>query len=86
MKSALPPMWATTMLLLSDCAPEGAPFPSSFTITGPGQFEFVASGNRIYPANTTAGEAERMTWLRGYISEHSGQVKSLIGSSRSRAA
>jgi hypothetical protein len=40
------------MLLLSGCAPEGAPFPSSFEITGPGQFQFVARGNWFYPANT----------------------------------
>ena len=52
MKSALLLITALTMLLLSGCAPAGAPFPSSFKITGPGQFEFVASGNWIYPANT----------------------------------
>ena len=70
MKSALLLITGLTMLLLSGCAPEGAPFPSSFKITGPGQFEFVASGNWFYPTNTTAGEVERMTWLSGYISEH----------------
>jgi hypothetical protein len=70
MKSVLPPIWMVTSLLLSGCAPEGAPFPSSFKITGPGQFEFVASGNWVYPANTTAGEAERMSWLDEYISKH----------------
>jgi hypothetical protein len=57
-------------MLLSGCALEGAPFPSSFKMTGPAQFEFVARGNWIYPANTTAGETERLTWLRGYVSEH----------------
>jgi hypothetical protein len=51
-KSVSRSVWAMTMLLLSACALEGAPFPSSFTLTGPGQFEFVASGNWIYPANT----------------------------------
>ena len=65
MKSALRLIWTLTMLLLSGCAPEGAPFPSSFEITGPGQFEFVARGR-----NTAAAEAERMLWLRGYISQH----------------
>ena len=70
MKSVLRPVWGITMLLLSACSLEGAPFPSSFTMTGPEQFEFVATGNWIYPANTVAGEAERLTWLRGYISEH----------------
>jgi hypothetical protein len=70
MKSALRLIWTLTMILLSGCAPEGAPFPSSFKVTGPGQFEFVARGNWVYPANTASGEAERLTWLRGYISEH----------------
>jgi hypothetical protein len=67
---ALRLIWTLTMVLLSECAPEGAPFLSSFNITGPGQFEFVARGNRFYPANTAAGETERMWWLRGYISQH----------------
>jgi hypothetical protein len=58
------------MLSLAMCAPEGALFPSSFTIKGPGQFEFVASGTWIYPANTAAGEAARLTWLRAYLSQH----------------
>ena len=70
MKSALRPISALSMMLLSGCALEGAPFPSSFKITGPGQFEFVASGNWLYPANTAAGEAERMMWLNSYISKH----------------
>jgi hypothetical protein len=70
MQTGLRLISALTMLFLCRCALEGAPFPSSFTITGPGQFEFVATGNWIYPANTEAGEAERLTWLRGYISEH----------------
>jgi hypothetical protein len=70
MKSALRLIWTLTIILLSGCAPEGAPFPSSFKVTGPGQFEFVARGNWVYPANTASGEAERMLWLRGHISQH----------------
>jgi len=62
--------WVVTMLLLFGCALEGAPFPSSFRITGPGQFEFIARGNWINPANMTAGETERLAWLSGYISDH----------------
>jgi len=58
------------MLLVSECAPAGAPIPSSFKVTGPGQFEFVARGNWINPANTPAGETERLAWLSGYISDH----------------
>src|SRR5262249_131421 len=67
---ALRVIWAMTILLPCGCALDGAPFPSFFKMTGPGQFEFVARGNWIYPANTTAGETERLTWLRGYVSEH----------------
>ena len=59
MKSPSRAAWVVTMLLLFGCALEGAPFPSSFRITGPGQFEFIARGNWINPANTTAGETER---------------------------
>src|SRR6516225_2982819 len=70
MKSASLLITGLTMLLLCGCALEGAPFPSSFNITGPGQFEFDAGGNWFYPANTATGEAERMLWLRGYISRH----------------
>jgi hypothetical protein len=70
MKPASRAMWAMTILLLSGCDLEGAPFPSSVKMTGPGQFEFVARGNWLHPANTTEGEAERMAWLAGYISEH----------------
>jgi hypothetical protein len=70
MKSPSRAAWVVTMLLLFGCALEGAPFPSSFRITGPGQFEFIARGNWINPANTTAGEAERLAWLSGYISDH----------------
>jgi len=61
---------AMTTLLPCGCALEGAPFPSSFKMTGPGQFEFVARGNWIYSANTPEGETERLTWLKGYVSEH----------------
>jgi hypothetical protein len=67
---ALRVIWAMTILLPCGCALDGAPFPSSFKITGPGQFEFVASGNWLYPAHTAAGEADRMMWLKSYISEH----------------
>ena len=70
MKSTFSPIPVMTVLLLSGCALEGAPFPSSFKVTGAGQFEFVARGNWIYPANTTEGETERLSWLHGYISEH----------------
>src|SRR5215510_14741055 len=70
MKSTLGSMWVTTMLLLSGCAPAGAPIPSSVKVTGPGQFEFIARGNWINPANTAAGETERLAWLSGYISDH----------------
>jgi hypothetical protein len=70
MKSTLRSMWVMTMLLASGCAPAGAPFPSSFKVTGPGQFEFIARGNWINPANTAAGETERLAWLSGYISDH----------------
>src|SRR5205823_3504714 len=62
-------IWAMTILLLCGFTPEGAPFPSSFRMSGPGQFVFVARGNWVFPANTTAGETERLTWLKGYISE-----------------
>ena len=70
MSSTSRPIWVMTLLLLSGCPLEGAPFSSSFKITGPGQFEFVARGNWIYPADTAEGETERLTWLRGYIFEH----------------
>ena len=68
--AALRVISAMTILLPCGCALEGAPFPSSFKMTGPGQFEFVARGNWIYPADMSEGEAERMAWLTGYISEH----------------
>jgi hypothetical protein len=70
MRVALRVIWAMTILLPCGCVLDGAPFPSFFKITGPGQFEFVASGNWLYPAKTAAGEAERMVWLKSYISEH----------------
>jgi hypothetical protein len=59
-----------TIFLPCGCAIEGASFPPPLKMTGPEQFEFVARGNWIYPANIAEGEAERLTWLRGYISEH----------------
>jgi hypothetical protein len=63
-------IWTMMVLLPDGCALDGAPFPSSFKMTNAGQFEFIARGNWTFPANTTAGETERLSWLGGYVSEH----------------
>lgn len=52
------------------CASEdGSPFPSRFRVADAYRFEFIAVGTFDYPANTKSGEAERLTWLSGYISQ-----------------
>ena len=51
-------------------AEDGSPFPSEFERTGADNFRFIAKGNWEYPANTKAGEAERLTWLNNYVLQH----------------
>jgi len=51
-------------------AEDGSPFPSAFERRDADNFKFVAQGNWEYPANTKAGETERLTWLNNYILQH----------------
>jgi hypothetical protein len=53
------------------CAPENSSlFPSRFESISPDNFEFTADGTFKYPANTKSGEAGRLSWLSGFISQH----------------
>jgi hypothetical protein len=47
-----------------------APFPSSFAMIGPDQFEFIAGGNVNYPANTKSSEKGRLAWLNYYLEQN----------------
>src|SRR5215469_1568002 len=48
---------------------DGSPFPSRFELVGSNKFEFTATGNFVYPSNTKEGEAKRIAWLSGHISQ-----------------
>ena len=61
---------AITAIQAACASVDGSPFPSEFERTGPDNFRFIASGNWEYPANTKAGEAERLTWLNNYVLQH----------------
>ena len=70
MKQFLRAVVVLQFIQLSAYATEtGAPFPSSFQLIGPNQFLFVATGNYDYPANTKAGEKERLEWLGVYLAQ-----------------
>ena len=45
----------------------GLPFPSSFTMTDPDHFQFVAHGTWDFPANTARGEQARLDGLDAYL-------------------
>src|ERR1700687_2849324 len=61
----------TCAAVLFGCAPvTGAPFPSTFQMIGPNQFQFIAGGNDDYPANTRTGEQGRIAWLSSYLTQN----------------
>jgi hypothetical protein len=56
MKSVLRPVWGDDDGPAIRVFSGRRSFSFILTMTGPGRFEFVATGNWIYPANTAAGK------------------------------